>query len=417
MDLTYRAEQAVLGALLTDPARAADAGLGTADFADRRHQAIFAALTGQETQALGLFARVRDWLRGSPLRREAQQVSAYMANLPAACPEPANLGRYVQMVTEARHQRAEAAAAERQGQEAETLARAAAWLAQSAQQAGDSRSWLRSGVQPGSGEGQLPDDVALLARSLRAPGQPAIRASQSVAAAPGPQQLPALGQRLPATGGQSVTRSRADRPRPAGAGPIGQQIPVQRRPGLAAPRRPLGVRDVQDMILADLLQHPGYARDVISWLPAEMFKAGPRRDLYLLISALIRDEQPVDPLVIAWDVGRSRDLAARDTPEQVLDPDYVLRMGAIRVGPGSAAVLGRGLLADAVCTKRFGADWPKSELLTRPVGIVIPSRAPEPERAPEPAAVPVPLASVRPARQVQAPPTPSPDIPGPQPRT
>src|SRR5580693_8403239 len=102
-DLTRRAEQAVLGALVADPGRAvALNGLTVSAFGDGKHQAIFAALTGAVPADSGLLGRFRGWLTRLPLRRQIRDLRAYMDTLPGLCPDPDHIADYAAMLGQAR---------------------------------------------------------------------------------------------------------------------------------------------------------------------------------------------------------------------------------------------------------------------------------------------------------------------------
>ena len=53
-------------------------------------------------------------------------------------------------------------------------------------------------------------------------------------------------------------------------------------------------------MLADLIQHHWQNSNVLDWLPADAFTAGPRRDVYEAVAALGRTGQPIDELTVAW---------------------------------------------------------------------------------------------------------------------
>jgi hypothetical protein len=111
--------------------------------------------------------------------------------------------------------------------------------------------------------------------------------------------------------------------------------------------------DLEDLVLADLLSHLDGARDVVSWLPVTAFTPGPRQQLYELAASMIAENYPVDPLIVAWEADR---LGAASGGRS-LDSAFVFRIGALETPPGTAAELGRWLLADWWCGTTLGEDW------------------------------------------------------------
>jgi hypothetical protein len=343
-DLVYRTEQALLGALITNPGNAFTLRLWPQDFTDPRHQAIYAALTDTSARSLG--GRMRDWLTRL-LSSQARDAAAYLEDLPGLCPDPAHLASYAAMITQARDQRAGATRAEQAARESTPLAGAAAWLADKAEEA--SRKPRQT---PGAADASsLPGDVARLARALRVTTRRLAQEHQGVPTRP---LAPHAG--IP---GSSSPDPRAVR------APGSDRIP--QRPGSISEyisARPLmNAEHLQDRVLADLMTRPGDGRDVVPWLSAEAFSEGPRRDLYGLIRQAITAREPVDPLIIAWHA------AQQDAGPS---PEFVLRTAAADPIPGTAAAIGRVLLADYVCTTRFGPDWTKSPQLTQPAAAKAP---------------------------------------------
>jgi hypothetical protein len=372
-DLVYRAEQAYLGALLARQGRvgtgttvAGDAGLGgftglrPRDFADPVHQAIYAALAGQETprpRALaGLYERFRGLL-SRLLSARARDAGAYMADLPGRCPEPANLPAYAAMVAEASGMRAAPAPVPMPGPvpapgaaprlpaaENPRLAGAGEWLERTGpghrrtapRQAAPAADVPAARTDPTAGD--LAPDVARLARALRAGARSA-------------------------THGAPVT--------------IGTPIPPGNQPAA------LDAQALQEHILADLMHRPADGRDITSWLPDAVFTAGPNRSLYQLISIRLAAGRPVDPLIIAWDAAQPRDLGStavmRGTAQTESLAAAALRLGTLDPAPGTAAILARALYADQVCTDTLGPDWP-----TEPGRILPPPAPADPPQRPEP---------------------------------
>ena len=70
----------------------------------------------------------------------------------------------------------------------------------------------------------------------------------------------------------------------------------------------------EDDVLADLIQHHWQNSNVLDWLPADAFTAGPRRDVYEAVAALGRAGQPIDELTVAWHLASSRSASQRRYP-------------------------------------------------------------------------------------------------------
>jgi hypothetical protein len=372
-DLSNRAEQAVLGALIADRARVRDVTtLGVPDFADRRHQVIFTALTGAAGHDGGVLGKLRGFLARLPLRKQIRELDAYMVELPGLCPDPDHLASYVQMLTQARQQRDATAQQQAETQAAadadaaERLDGAARWLAREAEKTAEQARRLRRHGHPRPDGDGLPRDVAQLAKALRVPPPQPARQAQAQPLPPATART-ADGAASPALNGSSPAVP------PAG-------------PDAHTPK--LNGENLQELVLADLLQRPAGGREVVRWLSAEVFTPGPRRHLYELISARIDARQPADPLIIAWDAAH-----AGESGPQLASPDYALRVGALAVVPGTAATIGRGLLASHLYTQRFGADWPRSPQLTQPATEPPPQHDPAAEPPPEPAPGPQPEAA------------------------
>ncbi len=387
--IVHRAEQAVLGALLAAPSARPPSDIAPGDFADRRHRAIFAALTGAGPQPGGLLNRLRAWLAGLPWRQQVRDLHAYLDELPAACPDPANLPRYAAMVHQASGERGTVAEAGQASPDIGRLAGAVAWLERETEKAAAQRR--RPHLFTPVGDSVL-RDLAVARGGLRAAARQVVRSEEAPVSTP---------------------RSAAAQAAPQRPGPDA--------PATAAPpeRRPVQAVDLQELVLADLLQHREDAKDITGWLPAEVFTSGVPRMIYSDIRRRVQAGEPVDPLIIAWDLRHAR-------ADQAVDPGYVLRVAALGVAPGTAAVLGRALFADWMYTLRFGADWPHSPRLPSPITqnthrtdaepalqsaaqpAPAPSRVPEPGTGPAPAA---PVTSVSALIRPSSPPFPSGPVP------
>jgi DnaB-like helicase N terminal domain len=423
-NLAHRAEQAALGALLTDRSRVRDVTLAVRDFTDPRHQAIYAAIRGTVARERGLLAGLRGWLRGLAARSRTREAAAYMTSLPAACPDPGNLSSYAKMVAEASQQRDLVAQAAANARETGQLAGAAAWLEGQAERIAANADRLHITGHAGEDAASMSRDVARLARALQhkidglahATGAPTGVAAPSAgipaqpqpswpeASSPAAPEVSARGAAAPAIAakGRGPAESSGMTPDPGGP-----QRAAGQAPG------PISSGDLQDLVLADLLQRPRNGEHAAGWLPAAVFTPGPRRELFEVIRARIGSGQPTDALIIAWEISKrpapDREpggAAAEEPPGRSLDAEYVLHAGALDAAPGTADVLGRALLADHVCTRRFGPDWMRAPQITgtatRPAASPDPdpqgetqvqakSRAPEAEAAVVAAGLPSPV--------------------------
>lgn len=308
-DIVFRTEQAMLGAMIKNSGHlpSSACAITTDLFTDLRHQAIFMALTRSSSDEAEPAKHLWGPLAGRS--RHTREAAAYMERLPRLCPDAANADIYARLLHEAKAQReAPAQRGEREADSSEVLAAAAERLSR----AGD----YPHGLSPG---------VTGLARSLGGPARQLLRA-----------------------------REEAEHVAPASAGPGGCA------PADSDQRASAGA--VQDLVLASMMRDPAEAREIVGWLPADAFAGGPQRELFGIMAALVRDRRTIDPIVIAWEVCDRRP----NGPGELLTSEFVLRVGMLSVTPGIAPVLGRMLLAEQVCTARFGAGWASSRLRVLP---------------------------------------------------
>ena len=343
-ELTRRAEQAYLGALIASQGQAVTvrslygdgrpawfAGLSPRDFADPVHQAVYAALASSALPERGGLAGAYDRLRARLTRLlspRARGAAAYMTQLPGLCPDPANMPAYAAMVAEASQARAvpapatpaplpPAAPPPPAPAESPRLASAGQWLdtpRPGRHLAGPRQADPPYAVPP-SRAGRTPDGLdrgtARLARALSADAR-----------------------RLPDRAAPPVT--------PAPVPPGNQSAP-------------LSASALQEQVLADLMLNPAGRGDIPSWLPARAFDAGPNRTLYQLINLRLAGGRRVDPLIIAWDASALADGDTTGHGEPLATA--ALRLGTLNPAPGTAAVLARLLYAEQVCTDTLGPNW------------------------------------------------------------
>lgn len=417
-ELTRRAEQAYLGALIASQGEAVTgrslygdgrpawfAGLRPHDFADPVHQAVYAALASRELPERSGLAGAYDRLRARLTRLlspRARSAAAYMAQLPGLCPDAANMPAYAAMVAEASQARAVPAPVAtaplppappppRMTGESPRLASASQWLDTS--RSGRQQAGLRQAdppyTVPPSRAGRTPDGLDRgTARLARALGADARRLPDRAASPVAPAPVP--------SGNQSA---------------------------------PFSANALQEQVLADLMLNPASRGDIASWLPARVFDAGPNRTLYQLINLRVAGGRPVDPLIIAWDASALVGGGITEQGESLAAA--ALRLGAENPPPGTAAVFAQLLYAEQVCRDAFGPNWRKQPTPVRaPAVPASPAgQAPEADAQPSPARKtashaaqpsaapgplipqPPPLASGLPARR---PPLPDPAGPAPQ---
>jgi hypothetical protein len=335
-ELAHRAEQALLGGLLAggDPGIVAQVRAG--DFSDPRHQAIYLALAGTTERADGQVGWPRGRL-GRAARQQARDMMPYLDQLAATCPEREHLTSYAAMITHARADRGATGqpGTGRQRESADDqLASAGAWL--SANGARGRRAAGSPAAAVGTDPLQNPE-LAGLARALR----PAVQAR--------------------AEAGRAALSARPT-DNPAGGQERGAQAGINRE-------------SLQRNVLADLMRHPADGRAAVVRIPADMFTAGPLRQLYEMISARIATGRPVDPLIIAWDARQHDETAATatGTAARWTLSAIALRIGSTPTVRGTTRVFGRALLADHLLTGRFGSRWTQDPEVAARLGV--PGRA------------------------------------------
>jgi replicative DNA helicase len=355
-NLTYRAERAVLGALLDEPGLLNEVGfLNPEDFASEQHREIFRSI---------LAARASDTGRDYPPFAFAVAASAaapglsvrYLQSMADTCPHPANVAAYARMVIEAALSRHMLLHAER-------LFREAGDLHYEVSQASKT---------PGVDESAdaFPAHLLKLAHAMYVHAKrfdPAI-------------EVP-------------------DQPSPS---PVEDEHQVHQ----------------EEEVLAGLLQHPDFNNGVLTWLPAEAFAEGPRREIYQAVTALAQRDDPIDELTVEWQLTGDRAINQPTrglTREAVAaageDAGYVDVLAATPVATTAATMTGRLLL------ERFTAAQ-AANVITESTHTAAPADPP-PRPVPTPgnpqSEMLKPLPSPAPHSELLEPPAPAPQ-PGPQPR-
>jgi hypothetical protein len=111
----------------------------------------------------------------------------------------------------------------------------------------------------------------------------------------------------------------------------------------------------EDQILADVLAHPEQVRDVARIVPPETFTTVQRREIYETVVTLVEAQDPVDEIIVLWELERQRALVRthtplseyRETPAET-DAAYLARLAATTVVVGAAITMGHQLVVDDV---------------------------------------------------------------------
>jgi hypothetical protein len=339
-ELAHRAEQALLGGLLTGGDPGIVGQVRVEDFSDPRHQAIYLALANPAEQSGGQVGRAQG-RAGRAAEQQARDMMPYLDQLAVACPERGHLASYAAMITRARSGRGAAGqpgTGGLRGSADDQLTSAGAWL--SANSGSGWRAKGRRAAAVGADPLQNPE-LASLARTLR----PAVQARVGAARA--------------ALAGRGAAA-------PAGSQEKSSQPGINRE-------------SLQRMVLADLMRHPADGRAAVARIPAEMFTAGPLRQLYEMISGRIAAGQPVDPLIIAWEARHHDETMAPATGREARWslPTIALRIGSTPTARGTARWFGRALLADHLLTERFGNRWTQDQQLAARLGTLNAAGRPE----------------------------------------
>jgi hypothetical protein len=308
-NLTYRAERALLGALLHDPDLLEEVRfLAADDFMSRTHRDVFTAITS---------ARADYQTDDGPSFDFAVALAApgpgldlrYLESLGQACPDPANAATYARMVMEASLRRQLLSHAERLFRDAGDLHFEVGRFSQAA--------------GPGHGAERFPSHLMKLAHAMwvHAKGVDSAPDSDSGHSPAEPEGTARPGNPVIDLAGSATARG-------------GQ------------PRE-------EEEVLADLIQHYWQNSHVLEWLPAEAFTPGPRRGVYEAITALSRNSEPVDELTVEWQMAsqqaaRQATIGEAGTPaegeDRTSDPGYVGVLAALPVADGTATMTGRVLL-------------------------------------------------------------------------
>jgi hypothetical protein len=381
VNLTYRAERAVLGALLQDPDLLEDVRfLAAEDFQSRTHQDIFTAISSTHADRPG--ATGRSFELAVCLAAPGPGIDVrYLEGLTRACPDLANAAAYGRMVMEAHLRRQLLTHANRLFRDAGDLHFEVGRFSRAA--------------GPGHGAEGFPSHLLKLAHAMWVHARGLEQASGTDA-----EPQPSTGPEESAVPEAPVAAASADRA-------TGHDEQARQ----------------EEEVLADLIQHHWQNSQVLEWLPADAFTAGVRREVYEAIATLSRHEEPVDELTVEWQMARRRAAAGPTNTAGRTDTDvggaegqetelgYVGVLAALPVADGTAVLTGQMLLhrhtaarldqAAAQSSER-GAGQPDPGIVPPSFGAAPAARAAPAQRS-ELVAAPPPIAR-------------HPDQPGPRPR-
>ena len=380
-NLIYRAERAVLGALLRDPDALDDIRfLAADDFASGQHRDVFRAIAAAHAQAPGDSQAPFEFAVAFSAPLPGISVR-YLQALSGTCPDPAHVRAYARMVMESALRRQLLVHADRLFREAGDLHFEVGRFSKAA--------------PPGNGVQEFAVHLMKLAHAVwtnaRTFGPGAeIPNDRQPAAGPDETAVPDASASYPVTAMAAAADERARQ---------------------------------EDDVLAGLIQHHWQNSNVLDWLPADAFTAGPRRDVYEAVAALGRAGQPIDELTVAWHLAADRSASpaipepppagARAMTRSLAELiGYVGLLAALPVADGVATMTGRALL-DRHAKAAASSPAPGASATG---GSRAPAVAASPDQRPQaPAAQSGGTPTTVPPQSFGASPSRPPDLPGPPP--
>ena len=315
VNLTYRAERALLGALLRDPASLNDIPFLTAgDFTSEQHGQVFSAIAAAHARPLDDSPAPFEFAVAFSNSPPGISVR-YLQSLSEACPDPANATAYARMVMESSLRRQLLAHADRLFRDA----------------------------------GDLHFEVGRLTK-VAAPENGVQEFSYSPAETGARHVDPRPGHSSRARRSRTAVSLQLSQKRPF-------EMPQTSSPITATEAAAEEQAHQEEEVLADLIQHYRQSSAVPDWLPSEAFTAGPRREVYEAVAALARDGRPMRRAHRRMAPGQAAAPSARPDPT-LLRPKtpgpgraawtdvlgYVGLLAAPPVADGVATMTGRALL-------------------------------------------------------------------------
>jgi replicative DNA helicase len=109
----------------------------------------------------------------------------------------------------------------------------------------------------------------------------------------------------------------------------------------------------EDMVIADVLQHPRQAQKVAAWLTSDVFTTEQRRLAFEITISHAYHGDPVDPVIVAWELERARAVnayhqrqTAASTTRDEPDLTYLTRLAVTAVVTGTAITVGHQLVSE-----------------------------------------------------------------------
>jgi hypothetical protein len=283
-DLTRRAEQAALGAMIADRQVAARLGyLEPEDFTDPRRRWVFRTVRQLSVTMQTTPGNWRDLIAKTAGRSVTRN---YLDELVAACPDPAHGPAYGAMLVQAAVYRQAHGHADRMDAEAALMRAEGTRLSDAS----------APGASLAVGLGAL---LAEVARAVRGHTAVLAPAADDAAAGGSPGATPA---------------------EPAGP----------------APATRAGQRE--ELVLSAVLQEHPQAGQILSYLPAAAFTSPARQEIFRAARRLNQSGRPVDELTVSWELATRSAVTAILSPESASQPQvpfgYIRALAGTGIGVG-----------------------------------------------------------------------------------
>jgi hypothetical protein len=332
-DLTYRAERALLGAMIADPGLAARLSaryLERGDFTDSLHRSLYTVIHAFSVAGTMTGSA---WSEAIVLAGGPEVSERYLDELVAACPDPSHGAAYGALVAQARVHR-------------EMFGHAAHLASQARLLRHDSRRLTRIGGAGGLGADVLArhlDDVASAMRH---------HAVEFGPAAVSTAEMPSGTATSEAAGGPEQAR-------------------------------------LEERVLAAVIQQHPASGQILRFLPTAAFTDPIRRQVFLAARRLRGIGRPVDELTIDWELASEQAPSSQQPAETATAPDdsdsYVTRLARASIGDDPPLKTADALLArlHETETRPRTADPPRHQRPAHSIPAQAPA-SPRPDLSPKP---------------------------------